>query len=289
MNNVYMGALSYADDITIICPSIRGLNKMLKICNEFAQSNKIIFNSKKTICIKFGDKHITPEKAFLNSECLSWTDNIRHLGNFIDCSNRDMVDCGIKKGMFIGYVNKLRSNYDTLQPHILINLFKSYCCSFYGSMLWKYNSEGFDKICKSWNIAIRTLLRLPFNTHTRYLGPLIGQQHIRTQLYVRDFIFLWNAYRSCNIIVKTCMNNAVYNSNTCIGYKLSFFRNTFCLDMKCKLTRAITLIRNVHLNVNEQAIVDTLIALIDVRAGHLVIDHFSNDDIVNMINELSIA
>ena len=43
--------------------------------------------------------------------------------------------------------------------------------------------------------------------------------------------------------------------------------------MKCKLTRAITLIRNVHLNVHEQAIVDTLIALIDLRAGHLVIDH----------------
>ena len=75
------------------------------------------------------------------------------------------------------------------------------------------------------------------------------------------------------------MNNALYNSNTCIGYKL-FFRNTFCLDMKCKLTGAITLIRNI----NEQDSVDTLIALIDVRAGQLVID-----DIVNMINELSIA
>ena len=33
-------------------------------------------------------------------------------------------------------------------------------------MVWKFNSEGFDKICKSWNIAIRTLVRLPFNTHT---------------------------------------------------------------------------------------------------------------------------
>ena len=52
MNNVYMGALSYADDITLICPSIRGLNKMLKICNEFAQSNKIIFNSKKNYLYK---------------------------------------------------------------------------------------------------------------------------------------------------------------------------------------------------------------------------------------------
>ena len=27
MNNVYMASLSDADDITIICPSIRGLNK----------------------------------------------------------------------------------------------------------------------------------------------------------------------------------------------------------------------------------------------------------------------
>ena len=64
-----MGALSSTDDITIICPSIIRLNKMLNICNEFAQSNKIIFNSKKnTIYTKFGDKHITPEKAFLNSE-----------------------------------------------------------------------------------------------------------------------------------------------------------------------------------------------------------------------------
>ena len=71
--------------------------------------------------------------------------------------------------------------------------------------------------------------------------------------------------------------------------QVEFFRNAFRLDMKCKLTRAITLIRNVHLNVYEQAIVDTLIALIDVRAGQLVIDHFNNDEIVNMINELFIA
>ena len=62
----------------------------------------------------------------------------------------------------------------------------------------------------------------------------------------------------------TCMNNAVYNSNACIGYKLSFVHNTFCLDMTCKLTRAITLIRRVNLDVNELGIVDTLIALIDV-------------------------
>ena len=40
---------------------------------------------------------------------------------------------------------------------------------------------------------------------------------------------------------------------------------------------------------NEKVNVNTLIALIDVRVGYLLIDHFNYDDIVNMINELSIA
>ena len=42
----------------------------------------------------------------------------------------------------------------TAKPtHVLITLFKAYCCSFYGSQLWKFNSVGIDKCCKSWNIA----------------------------------------------------------------------------------------------------------------------------------------
>ena len=55
ISNTYMGALSYADDITLISPSLYGLNRMLDICNKFAIYNFIIFDSKKTICIKYGE------------------------------------------------------------------------------------------------------------------------------------------------------------------------------------------------------------------------------------------
>ena len=41
MKGVYIGALSYADDITILSPSIGGLNEMLKICHIFAEKNSI--------------------------------------------------------------------------------------------------------------------------------------------------------------------------------------------------------------------------------------------------------
>ena len=87
-------------------------------------------------------------------------DKVRHLGNIIDKDCNEVYDCTFKKSMFIGYVNKLRSNFGKMQPSVLANLFKAYCCSFYGSQLWKFNSSGFDKICKSWNIAVRLILGL---------------------------------------------------------------------------------------------------------------------------------
>ena len=43
LNGIYMGALAYADDITITCPSRRGLHKILVLCNNFGNENYIIF------------------------------------------------------------------------------------------------------------------------------------------------------------------------------------------------------------------------------------------------------
>ena len=54
LNNTYIGALSYADNITLLCPSIRALNEML-------------FNPKKTVCIKFGDKVNEFENVYTNN------------------------------------------------------------------------------------------------------------------------------------------------------------------------------------------------------------------------------
>ena len=64
INGTYMGVLSYADDITLSCPSIWGLNDMLKICEIFGR-NSILFNKNKTICIKFGSKVKEGERAII--------------------------------------------------------------------------------------------------------------------------------------------------------------------------------------------------------------------------------
>ena len=71
INGTYMGALGYADGITLTCPSLYGLNSMLDICNQFAKNNHVIFNTKKTICIY---------------PSIMGGGNVRHLGIFLTAS-----------------------------------------------------------------------------------------------------------------------------------------------------------------------------------------------------------
>ena len=49
INDVFMGALSYTDDITLLSPSLNGLNNMLKICSQYAIDFDITFNSKNSM------------------------------------------------------------------------------------------------------------------------------------------------------------------------------------------------------------------------------------------------
>ena len=55
IEDTFTGVLSYADDITLICPSLRVINGMLHICSKFAETFSLTFNSKKSMFIKFGN------------------------------------------------------------------------------------------------------------------------------------------------------------------------------------------------------------------------------------------
>ena len=76
------------------------------------------------------------------------TNNMKviHLGNNLNISCNDELDCQIKTSHFIGYVNKLIVNFGHLRGNVLNKLFKLYCCSFYGSQMWRLGSVYFNKL-----------------------------------------------------------------------------------------------------------------------------------------------
>ena len=70
-----------------------------KICYSFAQSNSIIFNNKKTVCIKFDKEIVKNEKAVLNTHVLKWVDKVKHLGNYMNKDCNEVTDCNFKKSL----------------------------------------------------------------------------------------------------------------------------------------------------------------------------------------------
>ena len=155
------------------------------------------------------------------------------------------------------------------------------------SHLWKFNSSGFDKCGKSWNIAVCILLGLPFNAHVYLLGPLVGQLGMREQLYVRNFRFLWNVFRLQNHIVSTCMDMALDNSNTCIGYKLAFYRYMYSIDIYRTINFSIKQLSGSNINAEQIAIVNNLSTLLSVRSGNNYINDFTLIEVNDLINHLS--
>ena len=96
MANRCVGALGYADDVTLLAPTTNALNCMLKECEQFAIDFNVTFNAVKTVGIKFG-KTNDNAKVMINNNVIQWRDSVKHLDNMVNNSLNDTMDCHNKK------------------------------------------------------------------------------------------------------------------------------------------------------------------------------------------------
>ena len=135
----FTGAFCYADDLTLLSPTIRGLQKMLNVCDDFANEYSVKFNARKTVCMCFSRKPTRRDiNVLLSGEELLWSNHVKHLGNTLSHNLSDEIDVQVKRGHFYGFVNTLCAKFKCVLGDINLatKLFMSYCCSFYGSQLW---------------------------------------------------------------------------------------------------------------------------------------------------------
>ena len=56
IREVLLNHLMFADDICVLCPSVRWLQRILDVCQAYAESHGIIFNCNKAVCMTFKAK-----------------------------------------------------------------------------------------------------------------------------------------------------------------------------------------------------------------------------------------
>jgi len=85
----------FADDICVFCPSVRWLQRILDVCQVYAESHGIIFNCNKTVCMTFIAKSArrtaTPVLK-LGGQYVNSVDQYKYLGILLDTELSDDKD-----------------------------------------------------------------------------------------------------------------------------------------------------------------------------------------------------
>ena len=137
MGGHYAGALAYADDITLISPSMTGLRKMSSICEQYASEYDILFNGSKSKLLFFKGRccNVSTLGIVVCGQLVKMSDTAVHLGHTMTSNDRDNITKSAKSS-FRKSFNILIAEFDKLSPFVISKLFNQYCCSFYGSPLW---------------------------------------------------------------------------------------------------------------------------------------------------------
>jgi len=124
--------------------------------------------------------------------------------------------------------------FKTLDMHIKIKVFKSYCSSIYGSELWSLEDDVLQDVCCSWSTAIRRLLNLPFNAHCFLLPILTGTLPVFDEICKRSSRIINSCLRSRNNLVRSIALQSIVHGNyySPLGRNLRFCCRRFSWQLE---------------------------------------------------------
>ena len=129
------------------------------------------------------------------------------------------LDIAAKRGCFVEKVNSLIQEFHYTSPHVLLKLMQSYACNIYGSNTWNLFSADCQRLYTSFNVAVRTVLKLPRATHRYILEPLIAFPHIYVQLMSRYVTF-------CRSLLQNDAFEIRFLARLCLSDKRTTLRKT---------------------------------------------------------------
>ena len=181
VEDVFLGAFAYADDLILLAPTLYATKSMLRVCEEFANEFSVMFNASKSKLI-IRSKNISSSNlnqlssfSFMNGN-IEIAQSDKHLGNIIGNVNQVNIVQNIVNELKTK-TNMVKFQFKNLPPHVMYSLFKTHCMALYGSQLLDLsNFRAINCLFVAWRKAIRYILGLPSGIHSRLLH-LICHDH----------------------------------------------------------------------------------------------------------------
>ena len=146
---VYAGAFGYADDVTLVAPSLYSLKCMIPTWEEFAKKHQITFNPTKSKLLCFNASNAVTPYIKLNGRPVSVVHKDKHLGNYISDSIHDrhilynVCDLYQRSNLII-------SQFRSCDSETLDKLHKTYCKHMYACELWNLSCNYIKDYKVAW-------------------------------------------------------------------------------------------------------------------------------------------
>lgn len=161
----FINNISYADDMVLLCPSISALRKLLSICESYAATHGLKYNTKKSELMLFKAGRTSYDSIPSVSLCgspLPRVSQFKYLGHWVTENLSDDLDIDRERRALAVRCNMLARRFSRCTEPVKITLFKAFCQSFYTCSLWvNYTQKAYSALRVQYNNAFRMMLGLP--------------------------------------------------------------------------------------------------------------------------------
>ena len=252
MNGYFVGAVIYADDITLLGPTRSSILSMLSVCDVYARNIDILFNPAKTNCI-FSPAYPTSLPGlplhFTNTDIV-FVPSCTFLG--ISVSSHDISDRNIPQSVQKLYrrSSEVMSDFKSLSRNVKSQLFNFlFRCIWFTIMAFFNNSVKL--YYTAWRKVIRKAWCLPFTTHCRFLHTINNSLPIDVQLEKRCLKFLHSCLNSSNEVVKSISLSSIQQSFSTFGENYRYFCHKYKIMPYMFRSDFPIIIKQIHLYVDD--------------------------------------
>ena len=235
----FFGAAGYADDIVLLAPCRSAMSQMIKICEEYGNSNNLKFSTdpnpakSKTKCLYMCGPRVRqpafPAPLKLYGRDLPWVAHATHLGHELhqDCT-MDM-EIKMKRANFIQSTTDIRDMFSFALPGQILGAVQTYSCHFYGSMLWDLYSGMANQVFRSWNTTVKLVWDLPRSTHNYFVEHLLAKnvRSARQQVLSQYIGFLGRLIKSVSSEVRIMAMISAQDIRTTTGRNIRNLEEEF--------------------------------------------------------------
>lgn len=164
IGDVCVNSLSYADDMVLLSPSIKGLRKLVSVCEDYVNSHGLIYNLAKTeiVIFKAGRGPDNVPEVRLNGGAVRVVEQFKYLGHVLTGDMRDDKDMERERRALAVRGNMIARKFARCSREVKCTLFNAYCLSFYTCQLWmRYSRKSYSAIRVQYNNIFRALMGLP--------------------------------------------------------------------------------------------------------------------------------